>query len=93
MARNQEKAQSMLNRWRSMKKDENMKLNQSIREQYERLPRRPNDATSVPECERARMSLLRHIGQRVMEIQNGKIQFCCCDILFFEIFNFGFWIQ
>jgi pre-mRNA-splicing factor ISY1 len=71
MARNQEKAQSMLNRWRTMKKDQNMKLNASIREQYERLPRRPAEAATVAECERARMSLLRHIGQKVMEIQNG----------------------
>jgi len=73
MARNAEKAQSMLNRWRTMKKDESMKLTHSIREQFEKLPRKPAEAMTVSEAERARMSLLRHIGQRVMEIQNESL--------------------
>jgi hypothetical protein len=75
MARNQEKAQSMLNRWRLLKKDESMRANASFKFESDRLPKKPAEASNVTECERVRMSLLRHLSHRVAEIQNGTSNF------------------
>lgn len=70
MARNEEKAQSMLNRWLSYKRG----LTPGGRPKGRR-PYNPGIVNSVLECEKWRMSLLRDIGRKVMEIQNGILFF------------------
>jgi len=67
MARNEEKAQSMLNRWLELKKGEAAP---------ERLARRPGmttDCNDLTSAERWRGQVLRELGKRVNEIQNSSL--------------------
>jgi pre-mRNA-splicing factor ISY1 len=79
MARNEEKAQSMLNRWLAYKKDEEggkprrmkPKGGASRPPPTSRRPALASSVDNVADCERWRMEILREIGRKVMEIQNG----------------------
>ena len=66
MARNEEKAQAMLNRWWRMKKTLNQKT------QDDRPPMVSN-TNSISECEKWRSDLVREIGDKVSEIQNAGL--------------------
>ncbi|KAF0694970.1 Aste57867_14193 [Aphanomyces stellatus] len=64
MARNEEKANSMMNRWTTMKQD----MSKSF------LGRRPfltSECESLPDAERYRLQVIRIISRKVSEIQNG----------------------
>lgn len=75
MARNQEKAQSTLNRWLAYKQDLARGGTGSSQTTF-RPQRRPNLASncdSVSECEKWRMQILREVGKKIMEIQNESL--------------------
>ncbi|KAH9621425.1 hypothetical protein KSS87_015226 [Heliosperma pusillum] len=63
MARNEEKAQSMLNRFVTMKEDEKKKPK-------ERRPFLASECRDLAEADRWRQQILREIGKKVSEIQN-----------------------
>jgi len=63
MARNEEKSQSMLNRFLQMKSEERKKPR-------ERRPFLASDCKNLLDAERWRSEVLREIGKRVSEIQN-----------------------
>ena len=66
MARNEEKAQAMLNRWWRMKRMLNQK-NQDDR------PPIVSGTNSIADCERWRTDIVREIGDKVSEIQNAGL--------------------
>ena len=66
MARNEEKAMAMLNRWVKMKRNLNTK-------QRERRPENPLNCTLVSECEVWRTSIIREMVKKVSDIQNATI--------------------
>lgn len=70
MARNQEKAQSMLNRWLVYKRTE-AATEFGAKERNFKRPTNPFTVESVAECDRWRMQIIRDIGRRIMDIQNG----------------------
>ncbi|KAL7086804.1 hypothetical protein ACP275_13G024200 [Erythranthe tilingii] len=63
MARNEEKAQSMLNRFITMKEEEKKKPK-------ERRPYLASECRDLAEADRWRQQILREIGRKVAEIQN-----------------------
>lgn len=63
MARNEEKAQSMLNRFITMKNEEKKKPK-------ERRPYLASECRDLAEADRWRQQIMREIGQKVAEIQN-----------------------
>ncbi|CAA7053027.1 unnamed protein product [Microthlaspi erraticum] len=63
MARNEEKAQSMLNRFVTMKESENKKPR-------ERRPYLASECRDLSEADRWRQQILREIGKKVQDIQN-----------------------
>ncbi|MQM09246.1 hypothetical protein Taro_042113 [Colocasia esculenta] len=63
MARNEERAQSMLNRFISMKNEEK-------RKPKERRPFLASECRDLAEADRWRSEILREIGVKVSEIQN-----------------------
>ncbi|PRP77272.1 hypothetical protein PROFUN_14484 [Planoprotostelium fungivorum] len=80
MARNEEKAQSMLNRWLAYKKEEEAGRVRRSRtggqSRYITTPKRPPHTaatSSITECEKYRMEILREVGKKVMEIQNESL--------------------
>eukprot|EP01095_Lingulamoeba_sp_RSL-Kostka_P008974 TRINITY_DN305_c0_g1_i1.p1 TRINITY_DN305_c0_g1~~TRINITY_DN305_c0_g1_i1.p1 ORF type:complete len:255 (-),score=106.36 TRINITY_DN305_c0_g1_i1:144-908(-) len=64
MARNQEKAQSLLNRYLSMKQEG---------KKIEKRPYLAQLEKSLPKAEKWRIQILREIGKKVIEIQNTKL--------------------
>jgi pre-mRNA-splicing factor ISY1 len=66
MARNQEKAQAMLNRWVQMKKD-------AGKEPEKRRPFLASEVDNVNECQKWRNSIIRSITKKVSIIQNGSL--------------------
>lgn len=66
MARNEEKAQSMLNRWLAYKR-------QLAAGGPRPKPNSPAECETVEECERWRMNLIKDIGKKVMIIQNESL--------------------
>jgi pre-mRNA-splicing factor ISY1 len=66
MARNEEKAQSMLNRWLAYKQD----LNGGPKV-IKKRPALASECDNINDCERFRMQILKDIGRKIMEIQNG----------------------
>eukprot|EP00882_Tetradesmus_deserticola_P003365 GHRQ01003561.1.p2 GENE.GHRQ01003561.1~~GHRQ01003561.1.p2 ORF type:complete len:276 (+),score=127.02 GHRQ01003561.1:563-1390(+) len=66
MARNEEKAQSMLNRFLAAKQDEK-------RGPKERRPYLATECTDLNEADKWRQQILREIGRKVMEIQNAGL--------------------
>ena len=63
MARNEEKAQSMLNRY--MKRKRESIFGQQTKARF------ASECKSIMECEKARREILKEIGKLVQEIQNG----------------------
>lgn len=66
MARNEEKAQSMLNRFLQGKVDEQ-------RGPKARRPYLATECTDLNEADKWRQQILREIGRKVMEIQNAGL--------------------
>ncbi|KAF0756454.1 hypothetical protein AaE_004624 [Aphanomyces astaci] len=66
MARNEEKANSMMNRWTSMKAD----LSKSF---LGRRPFQTSECTNLAEAERYRHQVIRIISRKVSEIQNASL--------------------
>lgn len=66
MARNEEKAQSMLNRFLAGKKEEQSKPK-------DRRPFLATECVDVVEADRWRHQILKEIGKKVMEIQNAGL--------------------
>ena len=69
MARNEEKAQSMLNRWLAYKRS----LTENPKEELGRRPRDPKVCGDLKKAEAWRMQLVREIGKKVVEIQNESL--------------------
>jgi pre-mRNA-splicing factor ISY1 len=67
MARNEEKARAMLNRWYRMKRS----MNTADRE--EERPINVDKTSSIAECEKWRSEIVREIGDMVGEIQNAGL--------------------
>lgn len=66
MARNQEKAQALLNRWVQMKRD-------AGKEPEERRPYLATDVTNLKSAEKWRSQVIREISREVMTIQNASL--------------------
>lgn len=66
MARNEEKAQSMLNRFLQAKQDDQ-------RGPKQRRPYLATECTDLNEADKWRQQILREIGRKVMEIQNAGL--------------------
>jgi len=69
MARNEEKAQSMLNRWRTFKKEEAMR---GKREDWGEK-QAPAQCKHHGEAEKWRMSVVKEIADRITDIQNESL--------------------
>mmetsp|Transcript_18191 Transcript_18191/g.20234 ORF Transcript_18191/g.20234 Transcript_18191/m.20234 type:complete len:257 (+) Transcript_18191:34-804(+) len=67
MARNEEKANSMLNRWLQMKTNATTKPKK-------RRPWDVNTVKTIEECETWRSQVTRIVGKKVMEIQNASLE-------------------
>jgi len=65
MARNEEKAQAMLNRWISMKR--------MLAMPPEKRPTIASETHSLNECEKWRASVIKDIAKKVQEIQNAGL--------------------
>lgn len=68
MARNSEKAQSMLYRFRE---SQALEMGMGNRVKGERRPRMASSVSSLRDCERYRGDILRDIGRKVGKIQDG----------------------
>lgn len=66
MARNEEKAMAMLNRWVKMKRS----LNEKKRD---RRPDNPLEVEAISECEIWRQSIIREMVKKVSDIQNASL--------------------
>jgi len=66
MARNAEKAQAMLNRFIQAKRD-------ALAPERQRRPDVVSEVQTVGECERWRTQIVREIGKKVAQIQNGAL--------------------
>eukprot|EP00027_Filamoeba_sp_ATCC50430_P004349 CAMPEP_0168548402 /NCGR_PEP_ID=MMETSP0413-20121227/4538_1 /TAXON_ID=136452 /ORGANISM="Filamoeba nolandi, Strain NC-AS-23-1" /LENGTH=253 /DNA_ID=CAMNT_0008578695 /DNA_START=98 /DNA_END=859 /DNA_ORIENTATION=+ len=67
MARNEEKAQSMLNRWLAYKQ-----MNKPGRVSMKK-PDDPNEATTAQEADKWRLLVIRDIGKKMIDIQNESL--------------------
>ena len=67
MARNEEKAQAMLNRFVTAKKDAN-------REDKSQRPYLASDCDNLPDCERYRNQIIKEISKKVSLIQNEGLE-------------------
>lgn len=68
MARNEEKSQSMLNRYLELKREE-----RGLGGGRERRPYLASECDNVPDCEKWRMQILKEIGRKVTQIQNAGL--------------------
>ena len=66
MARNEEKAQSMLNRFLTAKKED-------ARGPKERRPYLATECIDLNEADKWRYQIIKEIGKKVMEIQNAGL--------------------
>lgn len=69
MARNQEKAQSMLNRWIAYKRS----LNKTAPDKPTKKPALTSECNDIGDCERWRMQIIRDMGRKLIEIQNESL--------------------
>jgi len=69
MARNEEKAHSMLNRWLELQK-----IEAGIRRPKETRPYLAELCTNVVDAERWRMEVIQEIGKHVLHIQNASLE-------------------
>ena len=67
MARNEEKAQLMLNKWVTMKEQFNSG------QAAERRPFLATDCSSLADCEKWRMQIVREVTKKVAAIQNAGL--------------------
>jgi pre-mRNA-splicing factor ISY1 len=74
MARNSEKAQSMLYRFRE---SQAIEMGLGNRQKGDRRPRMASSVTSLRECERWRGDIMRDIGRKVSKIQDGMLIATC----------------
>lgn len=74
MARNEEKANSMMNRWIAMKRE--MAAGRSGRSiaplKPEKRPYLSSLCDNVPDADKWRRQILREIGEKITIIQNGE---------------------
>jgi pre-mRNA-splicing factor ISY1 len=73
MARNSEKAQSMLYRFRESQANE---MGMGNRMKGDKRPRMASAVSSLRECERWRGDILRDISRKVSKIQDGALCHC-----------------
>ena len=74
MARNEEKAMAMLNRWVKMKREINQKKTPAPGGSERRQrPDDPMEVENVAQCEYWRSSIVKQITGKVSEIQNGSL--------------------
>lgn len=66
MARNEEKAMAMLNRWVKMKRGLNTK-------ERTKRPRNPDEVSSIQECDNWRKQIIREMIKKVSDIQNASL--------------------
>ena len=66
MARNEEKAHAMLNRWVAMKKDLNSRSK-------DKRPGYSKECNNLQECERWRQQIIKEITKKVANIQNASL--------------------
>lgn len=66
MARNEEKAMAMLNRWVKMKRSLNTK-------ERGKRPRNADECTDLQEAEEWRKSIIRELIKKVSDIQNASL--------------------
>jgi pre-mRNA-splicing factor ISY1 len=66
MARNEEKAMAMLNRWVKMKRGLNT-------QERKRRPQNPDEVNNVQEAESWRKSIVRELIKKVSDIQNASL--------------------
>eukprot|EP01135_Chromosphaera_perkinsii_P000340 Nk52_evm1s75 gene=Nk52_evmTU1s75 len=69
MARNQEKAQSMLSRFREV---QNAELGISVGKS-QRRPYLASECTNLPDCEKWRSQIIREIAKKISQIQNAAL--------------------
>jgi len=86
MARPEEKARATLNRWLEMKKSGRKNKKQKKR------PHLASSCSHLPEAEYWRSQILREIGQKVSQIQDGLFTFlllslCCTEVILFLSFE------
>lgn len=74
MARNEEKSQSMLNRWLTYKREQSSGKKTGAGKNFVvgQRPNWPGEVNNVADCEKWRMQLVKEIGKKVMDIQNGR---------------------
>lgn len=77
MARNQEKAQSMLNRFLTAKKEGTLGLARKRDRDSERRPLHVEDATEVKEAERWRWQVVKEMTRKIFEVQNRMHETKC----------------
>lgn len=65
MARNEEKSRSVLNRWFLFQRGDLEKLG-------ERRPKATSTVDNIADCEKWRYEIVKEIGDKVEQIQNGK---------------------
>eukprot|EP01006_Ploeotia_vitrea_P055597 TRINITY_DN68013_c8_g7_i1.p1 TRINITY_DN68013_c8_g7~~TRINITY_DN68013_c8_g7_i1.p1 ORF type:complete len:208 (-),score=21.76 TRINITY_DN68013_c8_g7_i1:192-815(-) len=67
MARNQEKAQAMLNRWTRLKEDQEKDANKRWR------PYLASECSSTADAQRWRLDIIKEVSKKVTEIQNAAL--------------------
>jgi len=80
MARNQEKAQSMLNRFLQSKKDD--------AKQKQKRPFLSSDVNDISEAEKWRYQVVKEIAKKVGEIQNRGLRESMSDIIYLNKKNY-----
>ena len=73
MARNEEKAMAMLNRWVQMKRDINQRKGGKQIDKNIKRPDDPKEVKTVSEAEIWKANLVKQIIKKVSEIQNGSL--------------------
>lgn len=68
MARNEEKAMAMLNRWVQMKRDINQRKGNKQNDKFLKKPEDPKEAKNVTEAEIWKANLVKQIIKKVSEI-------------------------
>jgi pre-mRNA-splicing factor ISY1 len=74
MARNEEKAHSVLNRWLELQKED-----AGIATKKKKRPYLATLVDNVEEAEKWRRDLLKDVGSKVMQIQNGSLNTSFCS--------------
>jgi len=82
MARNEEKALTMFNKWQTFKKDYHAG-------EQNRRPLVSAECQSLPEAEKFRREIVQNISKKIAIIQNGRcdcvLTMCCVVLLYFYV--------